>query len=194
MTDRPLLILDLDETLIHASAVELDRPADFRVFSYHVYRRPGLDEFLQACSELYELAVWSSASDDYVSKVVEQIFPDHIDLHFVWGRSRATYRRSIADEWPIVSYDPDHYHFIKQLKKVKRLGWKLERTLIVDDTPAKCIKNFGNAIYIREFEGALDDGELSLLSEYLSNISHRSNFRRFEKRMWRSETLEATKK
>ena len=194
MTDRPLLILDLDETLIHASAVELDRPADFRVFSYHVYRRPGLDEFLQACSELYELAVWSSASDDYVSKVVEQIFPDYIDLHFVWGRSRATYRRSIADEWPIVSYDPDHYHFIKQLKKVKRLGWKLERTLIVDDTPAKCIKNFGNAVYIREFEGALDDEELSLLSEYLSSISHRSNFRRFEKRMWRSETLEATKK
>ena len=47
--NRPLLILDLDETLIHASAQELETPAHFRVSKYWVYRRPHLDVFLDYC-------------------------------------------------------------------------------------------------------------------------------------------------
>jgi len=35
-----LLILDLDETLVHASERELERSADFRLVGYHVYLRP----------------------------------------------------------------------------------------------------------------------------------------------------------
>jgi hypothetical protein len=44
-TEKILLILDLDETLIHASEEQLDREADFRVFGYHVYIRPHLEPF-----------------------------------------------------------------------------------------------------------------------------------------------------
>jgi RNA polymerase II subunit A small phosphatase-like protein len=55
--DPILLILDLDETLIYATEVPLDRPADFVVYDYHVYCRPGLAEFLQACARHFELAV-----------------------------------------------------------------------------------------------------------------------------------------
>ncbi len=41
-----LLILDLDETLIHATENELNFSADFRFDRYFIYKRPYLDQFL----------------------------------------------------------------------------------------------------------------------------------------------------
>ena len=91
--DSPiLLILDLDETLIHATEEPLGHDHDFAVGPYVVYRRPHLAEFLAACSTCFRLAVWSSASDDYVRDVVGRIVPSEIRLAFAWGRSRCVRR------------------------------------------------------------------------------------------------------
>lgn len=184
-SSRTLLILDLDETLIYATERPLDRPADFAVYGYHVYRRPHLDVFLAECARHFELAVWSSASDDYVKAVVERIFPDPAALHFVWGRSRATLRRTSPNDDGYMLDPWDHLHYIKPLTKVKNAGWPLQRVLIVDDTPEKCVRNFGNAIYPRAFEGAEDDAELSLLGPYLATLKDEANVRTIEKRRWR---------
>jgi len=54
---RTLLILDLDETLIYATETALDRPADFSVYGYHVYRRPHLDAFLATCANYGDSAL-----------------------------------------------------------------------------------------------------------------------------------------
>jgi carboxy-terminal domain RNA polymerase II polypeptide A small phosphatase len=185
-TDRILLILDLDETLIYATETPLDRPADFEVYDYHVYRRPFLDEFLAECANHFDIAVWSSASDLYVQAVVKRIFPDPSKLRFVWARSRATLRRSISVGEDPMFYDPwDHRHYLKPLAKVRRAGWSLDRVLIVDDTPEKCVRNYGNAIYPRPYGGSLEDGELKLLGAYLATLKDEANVRRIEKRRWR---------
>ena len=185
--DRILLVLDLDETLIYATETPLDRAPDFEVYGYHVYRRPHLDAFLATCFENFSVAVWSSASDPYVEAVVARIFPDPARLLFVWGRSRVTLRRLRDFDDGAYAYDPwDHLHYQKSLKKVKRLGWPLERILIVDDTPEKSARNFGNAIYPRPFEGALDDDELLRLARYIVRLKDEPNVRSIEKRKWRS--------
>jgi len=57
MVSRKLLILDLDETLIHARETALDREADFRVAHYHVFRRPHLDAFQEQCFRWFDVAV-----------------------------------------------------------------------------------------------------------------------------------------
>ncbi len=184
-TSALLLILDLDETLVHATKQALDRPADFRLFDYHVYRRPFLLEFLQMVAPHFQLAVWSSASDDYVEAVVDQIFPPEIPLAFVWGRSRCTYRhrghwddpRSWNSAW-------SHYHYVKPLRKLKRKGYRLERILIVDDTPHKAKDNYGNVIYPREYLGAEEDRELLDLAQYLLQLKAEKNVRTIEKRGW----------
>lgn len=190
MVEKPLLILDLDETLVFATETPLVRAADFRVAEYHVYKRPHLAEFLASVFDAFDVAVWSSASDAYVESVVDHIFPDRGELKFVWGRSKTT-RKTFPDaDGRVDHYDPRHVEYIKPLKKVQRKGWSLERILIIDDTPRKSMLNYGNAIYCRMFEGGLPDDELLLLLKYLQRIKDQENFRSLEKRGWRDHIVE----
>lgn len=180
-----LLILDLDETLIHSlpSGTRLDY--DFKVFDYEVIKRPYLEHFIFNCSKYFRLAVWSSGSDDYVEEIVKHIFPDTIKPEFVWGRSRATYC-PIRDIDTSGIYDPGHFYYIKKLKKIKPLGYTLEKTIIIDDTPSKSKDNYGNAIYVKAFTGEADDRELLFLAEYLIGLKDCKDVRKIEKRGWRN--------
>lgn len=174
---KPLLILDLDETLIHASDRPLERAAEVRVGPYYVYRRPHLTEFIAQAVQYYRTAIWSSASGDYVAAIVARALPPAFEPAFVWSRERCT-----------PQYDPElqETFFAKDLRKLKRLGVDLEQTLIVDDEPRKLARHYGNAIYVRPFVGAADDAELPRLGRYLASIAAKPRFRSFEKRNWRS--------
>jgi len=174
---RALLILDLDECLIYGSEFELHREADFCVGPYHVYRRPGLSEFVTGVASVFDLAVWSSATGDYVGEIATQICPDDFEWEFVWARDRCT---------PRMHGETLETVYIKDLKKVKRLGYSLDRILFIDDTPDKMARNYGNAIYVTPFEGDDEDNELEQLFEYLHSIQNEQNFRKVEKRGWRS--------
>lgn len=173
--NRALLILDLDETLVFASEKPLDRAPELRVGPYFVYRRPCVDEFLCSVAEHFQLAVWSSSSLDYARAIVALVFPPRIELKFVWGRDRCVQRYD--GEWQA-------NYYVKDLQKVKRLGYDLRRVLIVDDTPQKCERNYGNAVYVTEFTGDRDDRVLMSLETYLITLSAIANIRSIEKRNW----------
>lgn len=174
---RMLLILDLDETLIYAIEKSLEREAGFRVGPYYVYRRPHLNEFLLSCLDDFQIAVWSSSGACYLASVVKAIFPKQVAPAFVWGRERCVHR-----------YDPEclDMYFVKDLKKVKRLGYSLDTVLIVDDTPQKTERNFGNAIYISPFYADASDSELQKLAAYLKSLAQVPNVRSIEKRGWKT--------
>lgn len=183
--DKILLILDLDETLVHSKEENVDFVPDFELFDYKVIKRPYLDKFLINCNKYFKIAIWSSASDDYVAEMVRQIIPDSVKPEFVWGRSKATYRPTI--ELNEIRYTVnEHFYYIKRLKKIKQIGFRLERALIIDDTPHKSRENYGNAIYVKEFFGNPDDNELQLLEKYLFEIKDCIDVRKIEKRGWRS--------
>lgn len=190
-SDKILLILDLDETLIYATRDELTHKADFKVGTYHVYKRPWLDEFISFVETNFIVAVWSSASDEYVEEVVKNIFPDESRLAFVWGRSRCVQKRNLQiDEQGYYSDDYyAHYHFVKPLKKVKRHGFELDRILIIDDTPHKSQNNYGNAIYPSAYTGNTHDDELKLLMYYLAHLKGKKGLRSIEKRNWKYNTV-----
>ena len=174
--DRPLLVLDLDETLVFSVEEPLARSPEHRVGPFHVYQRPHLHRFLTEIAVHYDVAVWSAGTDDYVQKVVAAAKPEDLELAFVWGRNRCTYRRDL---------DENELYFVKDLKKVRRKGYSLARTLIVEDTPRKVERHYGNAIYVTSWEGEEDDFLLLDLLEYLRSIHAEPNFRRIEKRGWR---------
>lgn len=125
---RALLVLDVDETLLHAAEAEPMTPFDFRCGRYYVTLRPHLNKFLLACGKAFQLAVWSSSSADYLHAVLERAIPPDTALKFVWSRQRC-----------VQCFDPEWHrqYFVKDLKKVKRRGYDLSRVLIVDDTPQK---------------------------------------------------------
>ena len=178
-TRRALLILDLDECLIYGSETVLPRAADFRVGPYHLYRRPFMADFLKEVASMFDLAVWSSASSDYVGEIAAEICPDDCEWEFVWARDRCT---------PRMHGETMETVYIKDLKKLKRLGYSLDRILFIDDTRGKMARNYGNAIYVTPFEGADEDNELEGLLGYLSSIQNEPNFRKVEKRGWRNRT------
>ncbi|MGE6761088.1 NIF family HAD-type phosphatase [Corallococcus interemptor] len=188
-TDSILLILDLDETLVHASEKPLAREADFQALGYFVHVRPHLEPFLRECASRFRLAIWSAGHDRYVAEIVKRIIPPELPLDFVWGRSRCTYALDRAGVQRDGFLDLDaHYGWVKKLRKLKRRGYRLERVLIVDDTPAKCVHNHGNAIYVREYEGQEHDTELLELSRYLATLADVDNVRCIEKRNWRKQS------
>lgn len=177
MNDRCLLILDLDETLIHAAETPLDRPADFRVGPYFAYKRPHLADFLTRVMESFEVGVWTSASPDYAEIVVSAIFPDDARsrLRFVWSCQRCV-------RW--LNPDTGDHEWLKDLRKVKRLGWPLDRVVMIDDSPEKLRRHYGNLVRVLPFWGHDDDVELRLLTRFLDRLRTHPDIRPPEKRGW----------
>jgi RNA polymerase II subunit A small phosphatase-like protein len=174
--DRQLLILDLDETLVYSTEQPLERECDFRIEQYFVHKRPFLAEFLAAVPEGFLTAVWSSASGMYVQAVVEQLFPDPTALQFVWSRDRCTQR---------LDAETLDLYWVKDLKKVKRFGFPLERILMIDDSPRKLERQYGNHLRLSTYLGEPDDGELLQVLPFLDHLRSFGNLRAVEKRYWR---------
>ena len=181
-TNKPLAILDVDETLIYASKEKLTRDPDFEVFDYNVYKRPYLNEFVNKLEKSYDIAIWSSAGNDYVNSIISQLNLD-VEIQFIWGRNETTQKRQLIDYYE-TGNDTELY-YVKSLKKVKRKGYELERILIIDDSPHKSKLNYGNAIYPKSYKGDANDDELLKLIKYLETIKDEPNFRSIEKRNWR---------
>jgi TFIIF-interacting CTD phosphatase-like protein len=174
-SNKILLILDLDETLIHAREEPLNQTHSFKYEQYYVYVRPYLSEFLNSVRSDFQLAIWSSADDMYVENIIRRIKIPKIEFDFIWGKSKCTLRRN---------FEIDQYVHEKQLKKLKK-RYSIDRILVVDDSPEKLVSNYGNAIYIQPFEGDQSDDELLALSSFLHQIKEISNVRKTEKRGWR---------
>ncbi len=179
--DPALLILDLDETLVYGTEQPLSRPADFGVGPYHVYLRPHVGPFLIAVANWFKLAVWTSAGEGYAARVVDHLFPPPSHLEFFWSNAKCTQH-----------FNPETgtSDSLKNLQKVKRrLGFPLERILAIDDSPEKLSRNFGNHIRVKPFLGDEADTELRDLLPFLDWIRSIENFRRVEKRGWKTRPV-----
>jgi carboxy-terminal domain RNA polymerase II polypeptide A small phosphatase len=170
-----LVIFDLDETLIYAAERPLAREPDFMVGSFPVYKRPFVEELIIDCARGCTLAVWTSATLDYAEAILERLIPKDVQLAFVWTQERCT-RRYIPDE--------QGYGWIKDLKKVKKHGFPLERVLMVDDIPGNLARQYGNYVRVTPYLGDVDDRELVLLARYLRKLRQVENVRTVEKRGW----------
>jgi TFIIF-interacting CTD phosphatase-like protein len=175
---RKLLILDLDETLLFATEERLNIQEDFMVGEYYVYLRPYLKRFLAYCRNNFEVAVWTSSSEDYAVEICRQIFPSLSVILFLWSRKRCT---------RCVDYETGEIYWVKDLKKVRRKGYALEQIIVVDDTARKLNRNYGNLICMKEFLGDQQDKELLLLEAYLEILNPEPDIRKLEKRNWRAK-------
>jgi len=177
---RPLLVLDLDETLLFADEIGLGREPDFTTARYVVYRRPHVTAFLRHVAKRYELAVWTSSGSEYAQEVCDNVFPADIAPTFVWSHLSCTMRRD---------HERDEWVQAKHLTKLRRRGYDLRRVLVVDDSPEKHRRNYGNLVRVEPFTGDPADVELPRLAAYLDAIAAAGDFRKLEKRFWRTQAL-----
>ena len=173
---KKLIILDIDETLVYASGTKIGRTPDFMTPLYHVYKRPYLHEFLDYCFAHFDVAIWTTAGSDFAEMIYREIISQHGELVFLWSYAKCTVR-----------FNPELQDttLIKNLKKVKKLGYPLEHVIMVDDTPAKLQLNYGNQVCVSEFLGDKSDDEFKHLIPFLDYLSKADNIRRIEKRNWR---------
>jgi len=126
MISKPLLVLDLDESLIYAAleheASGIPVAPDAETWfdglinrRYLLYHRPGLQRFLRKMAEHYRLAIWTTATADYAEWVVGTL-EDH-KFEFVWSKDNCTER---AYNTTMTAWDTQDY---------RRLGTYLTKRL-----------------------------------------------------------------
>lgn len=153
---KRLLVLDLDETLVHTNGNE-------------VSCRPGLDEFLKYIFSEFDVAVWTASEESYAKQVLDIIMtPEQIGyLVFIKTRKNCTIKNP-SSMFP---------YYIKKMKKVRRYGYTVYNTLVIDDSEQAWANSYGNLINIPEYYGRNDDTALKTLIEYLEQIKDLTNYR-----------------
>lgn len=123
------------------------------------------------------LAVWTSSSPACAQAVVSHVSEAPQQRVFVWASDRCALRRDIElDTWAQT----------KPLRKLRRRGYERRRGLVIDDSPEKHMRNYGNLVTVRAFEGDPADVELPRLARYLEQLAPEPDYRRVEKRRWRA--------
>jgi hypothetical protein len=135
------------------------RKPDFEIpGGYVVFERPGVREFLASCLERFrDVGIWTAGTHAYAHEVLPNLCNTE-DFTFVWGRDRCS--RSV---------DPEsrEQFWIKDIRKLQRLGYAKESLLFVEDTARNLIRSYGNLIHVRGWYGDPEDDELPRLFRYL---------------------------
>ena len=173
-----LLVLDLDETLIHARdryESELPWPPDKQIAQFRVYLRPGAREFMATVLERFvAVGVWTSATRDYAVAMLKRVV-DLSQLRFLYDRRECTPRRDV---------ERDEAYWVKDLSNLSGFGFEKGQILVVDDKPRGLERSYANLIRIPPFEGDPDDDALPRLLDYLEELGPVEDVRRVEKRDW----------
>ncbi|KAL6619579.1 hypothetical protein ACP70R_034718 [Stipagrostis hirtigluma subsp. patula] len=156
---RRTLFLDLDETLIHS---QTDPPPsaryDFTVrpviggqaITFYVAKRPGVDAFLRAAAESFEVVVFTAGLQEYASLVLDRLDPDGAVFAHRLYRGAC---RDVGDG--------------RLVKDLAATGRDLDRAVIVDDNPNAYSLQPENAVPVAPFVDDASDQELQRVMAFL---------------------------
>lgn len=156
---KKLLVIDLDETLVHSSFKPIEK-ADFIVpvevdgivHQVYVQKRPYVDEFLQRMGQLYECVLFTASLAKYADPVA--------DLLDRWNVFRARLFR-----------DACVFHKGNYVKDLARLGRDIKHTLILDNSPGSYVFHPENAVPVVSWFDDIHDRELLDMIPFFEAIS-----------------------
>ncbi|CAI5472969.1 unnamed protein product [Closterium sp. Yama58-4] len=158
--NRKTLVLDLDETLIHSVftpimnadfVISLD--VDGRLTTIYVHKRPGVEEFLRAVAQVYEVVVFTASMAGYANALVDLLDPQRCLVHHRLFRDSCIWWRN--------SY----------VKDLTMLGRDLTKTMIVDNSPLSYAFQPENGIAIPSYYDEQGDRELAKLVPVLMKLA-----------------------
>jgi RNA polymerase II subunit A small phosphatase-like protein len=143
ITGKKTLVLDLDETLIHSSAV----PAPFGVDAFtisdpefYVFKRPGLDSFLYRVSSSFDVFVFTYGTEEYARPLLDILCPWLPEDHRLY-REACTTKSGVYKDLTL---------FNRPLRDI----------VLVDDSDSAAAANPKNTIQIPNWTGTSSDRAL----------------------------------
>jgi len=183
------LVLDLDGTLIEEQSeyVEGEDASESDDNDDIIRLIPHVHEFLHFCFERFQtISIWSAASEDHVNYYASILLPKGREWLFIktGKHCRKVYSSGFGGSFSGLIVEK-RLSNVWKTSRFKTAGLTRFNTIIVDDTPMVCSKNYGNAIYVKTFRGDKKDDELLKLQRYLTALPADVNVRSTEKRNWR---------
>ncbi|KAK9764370.1 Nuclear envelope morphology protein 1 [Basidiobolus ranarum] len=158
-----ILVLDLDETLIHSTSRGTSHEADYMIeiridnhaCLYYVFKRPHVDYFLSKVCEWYKVVVFTASVAEYADPVIDWLEAT------VMARYNLK-KKIFAGRYFRESCIYRNGAFIKDLTKIEA---DLSKIALVDNSPITYSYNQDNAIPIQSWmnDNSKDEALLELL-------------------------------
>ncbi|CAD8067152.1 unnamed protein product [Paramecium sonneborni] len=166
-----LLILDLDETLIHSCSsrdspqvtIQLQDDEDKVDLCFNI--RPFCQEFLKEMSNYYNIYLFTASSELYANAIVNHLDPKRQYINDILCRNNC--------------FETKNGFFIKDLRIITNRP--LKDIVIVDNLPHSFGLQLENGIPILEYLFNPKDEELKYLQKYLIQLSKEDDVRTFNK-------------
>lgn len=197
MATAPLLVLDLDETLVSSISSPTDADLaqaalpytllevefDGHRVRYAVFARPFLESFLRYVARFYRLALWSAGVAPYVHAVYDAVLRPLAAFEFV----RSANHCDRADTYKIVgSAAVSPSQTVKNLASIGERS--LRRVLLVDNQRGNAMLQPRNHVGLPDFvanaPGAWRDNWLPELAEFLEQLAAVRDVRHVDKAWW----------
>ncbi len=158
--DKKILVLDLDETLIHSDFEgkfkllnNYDAVINFNEdninYSVGIYLRPGLFDFLKIVKENFDLYIYTASTLSYCNAIINLIDPEKNIFKDILFRNDCI--------------NINNQIFIKDIS----IFDKIENVIIVDNSLYSFMNQISNGILINSFYGDKSDMELLNVMNYL---------------------------
>ncbi|EAN30762.1 dullard-like phosphatase domain protein [Theileria parva strain Muguga] len=156
---KKMLVLDLDETLIHSSFEPSNNSFPMQLMqngverTIYIGKRPYLSEFLSVVSNFYEIVIFTAGLKSYADPVIDFIDPD--------GVCKRRLFRDSCKYW--------NGYYIKDLEILNK---PLKDVVTIDNSPCCYCLNPENAIPIETWFNDENDSELCDLVPLLRRLAH----------------------
>jgi len=181
------VVLDVDETLIHAeflpAQVQMSKEmmemfnerygSQMFCFQYDgrivvVRKRPHLEEFLRELGKQCEVIAFTAGQEEYASQVLDRLDPNH-----------TIFRHRLFRQ---------HCAFNGLVKDLRVLNRNLERTVLVDNSHTSFLLQMSNGIPIESFVDDMSDQALLTLSKFLAGLKNEFDVRTSLRNIFKLET------
>ena len=165
-SDKKLLLLDLDETLIHAECpiseeninkydaiirFQSENNSDNEYNEIGLYLRTGVGKFLSLLNNLFNMAIFTASDKDYADAIIRYLDPNKEIFKF------CLYRFNCINMNELI--------YIKDLRVINNID--LKKTVLIDNNIYSFTNQLNNGILINSFYGDKNDIELFNVFNYL---------------------------
>ena len=186
--NNKILVIDLDETLIHTSFQKIQAPdliiqldstynkkmdnnknnnenSNQKIVEAYIRIRPGVEEFLSQISKYYDIYVYSASSKNYLNTIIKNIDKNNIIKQCYCRDDCIMYVEDYEEDFDKPN---NEYKYIKDLKKINK---ELRNIVFIDNNTISFKLQEKNGIPIKSWFDDYEDLELYKLIPILKNLS-----------------------